>query len=218
MKRAASSVVLVTIAVLIARTLPAAEFTPKLENAAPAAAEPPSQRAMSPTVANKLAVLAPKFTTPAGSKTEAIDLREIDKPRNTIIRLPTPPPETSGAKSAASASQSGDDPPRDGVIRLPSYLVREERLPKLKERDMLTPEGKIALAYQRHPGLRAGNFLRFLGLSNDGIALAMVEEELAIERRKEFYDLAGLLPGKEGKQAKALADEASAKAGFSPTR
>lgn len=62
---------------------PAAPSTPAAPTARP--------RAISPETAAKLSAVAPKFTPakPVESKAaELVDLREIDKPRNGIIRLP----------------------------------------------------------------------------------------------------------------------------------
>ena len=122
----------------------------------------PALRPVSPETAAKLAAAAPKFVPPATTTEEkpAVDLREIDKPKN-------------------------------GIIRLPAYLVQEPKVRAFKEREMLTPKGNLALALKRHPGLRF-NPLFFLG-SNDGIALAMLEEERRLERLAEMADLLSLM-------------------------
>jgi hypothetical protein len=53
---------------------------------------PPRARAISPEVASLLAAGMPKYNPPkpveASSEEELVDLREIDRPRNQIIRLP----------------------------------------------------------------------------------------------------------------------------------
>jgi hypothetical protein len=167
----------------------AAETSPLLKDpGTPSPAPGPAPpHAISPAVAEKLAAATPKYTPPAA-----------------------PPPQ---AEPAADLREA--DKPRNGIIRLPSYLVQEEKLPAFKERDLLTPQGRLKLAYQRHPGLHFGNIRIF---RNDGIALMMLEEEERLERRQEFYDLASLLPRPEAKKAKALADEAFARSDFSGTR
>lgn len=96
----------------------------------------------------------------------------------------------------AEAKPSPADTPRNTIVRLPPYLmstytVRERRVPRFSEREMLTPKGKIELAYKKHPGLRF-NPLFFLA-SNAGIALMMEEEEERLERIAEMNDLVGLL-------------------------
>ena len=68
-------------------------------------------------------------------------------------------------------------------------MVQEQKAPSMKERELLTPEGKLELAYQRNPGLRIGSLPFF---SNNGVALAMLEEERRLERISEATDMAGL--------------------------
>ena len=52
-------------------------------------------------------------------------------------------------------------------------------------RELLTPEGKLDLALKRRPGLKVGNFF---GLNN-GIAMMMLAEDDAYERRLELQEL-----------------------------
>jgi hypothetical protein len=145
--------------------------SPLLNPPASASASTPAHaRPMSPAIAARIAEKMPPFapqSAPA-SFTESVtvnpvtlspDPRETDKPRNTIIRLP-------------------------------SYLVQEDKPPVFKERELLTPRGKLALGLKRYPGLKFGNiwFLR-----NDGWALAMLEEDFALERKAEMTNLVSLI-------------------------
>jgi len=118
-------------------------------------------RAVSEATAAQLSAAVPKFDATLQKKPAepAVDLREVDKPRNTIIRLP-------------------------------NYVVREEKPPVFKERELRTPKGRLEYAYQRHPGLRLGSFGIF---SNDGIAAAMLAEEERLEKKREFEDLVSLM-------------------------
>lgn len=84
-------------------------------------------------------------------------------------------PDLRGA-STAMAPLLIEDP---RVVRLERYVVRELRLPQFKDRELLTPKGKAALARHRYPG--AGS-----------AALAMLEEDFANERRQEAAELTGL--------------------------
>lgn len=144
--------------------------------AAPAPdAAPARPRAISPAVAAQLAVVGPKFiareqTKPAEA---APDLREIDKPRNTIIRLP-------------------------------HYVVREEKPPIFKERELLTPKGRLEFALKKYPGLRFGSFWIF---RNDGLALAMLAEDERLERKREFENLAELMRISESDSAAVVKRE-----------
>jgi hypothetical protein len=83
-----------------------------------------------------------------------------------------------------------EDKPKNGIVRLPNYIINEPKAPAFKERELLTGYGQLQLAYKRHPGLHFGS-LPFL--SNNGWALAMLEEDFTIERKKEMEELAGLI-------------------------
>jgi hypothetical protein len=92
------------------------------------------------------------------------------------------------AKGASAVPpQSEPSAPRNGIIRLPSYVVRDKKLPEFKPRELLTPAGRLDLALKRHPGLKFGPFASL----NKGPALQMLAEEEAIERRAELSDLSG---------------------------
>lgn len=131
--------------------------TPATEAAATTAA-PAKPRAVSPDTAAKLTTVMPKFAAPkpgADQSPESLpDLRETDRPRNRIIRLP-------------------------------KYIVQESKPPVFRERELLTPEGRIELALKRHPGLKFGP-LAFL---NNAIGLEMLAEEEKLERKKELEEL-----------------------------
>src|SRR5687767_15559235 len=93
----------------------AEEMSPLLKapTSAPATPALDRPRAISQTAAAQLAAAAPKYeSTPAKPAEPLPDLRETDKPRNTIIRLP-------------------------------SYLVQEDKAPVLKERELLTPKERV---------------------------------------------------------------------------
>src|SRR5688572_18584602 len=60
---------------------------------APPPTAPKRTRSVSPGVAAALAAAAPKYTPPPPkpepkSEQDLVDMREIDKPKNTIVRLP----------------------------------------------------------------------------------------------------------------------------------
>ena len=157
---------LVLAAALGAGLASAAESSSLQKDPAPAgatsSARPAAARVISRQVAGLLAAAAPKYSPPDPAPAKPVE---------------TESPET--------------DKPRNGIIRLPPYVVRERKLQELKERDLLTAKGRLDLALQRHPGLRLGS----LGpLNNNRWAGAMLEEEFAIERRKEMLDLLSLLP------------------------
>ena len=163
---------LVISAALAAGGASAAESSPPPPEPAPASAispAPAAVRAISPQVAALLAATAPKYSPPAPATAKPAGAE---------------PPEA--------------DKPRNGIIRLSPYIVRERRLPDMKERNLLTAQGRLDLALRRHPDLRLGA----LGpLNNHAWAGAMLEEEFALERRNEMQDLLSLVPAGANKPA-----------------
>ncbi len=96
--------------------------------------------------------------------------------------VPAAPAASTGAAGSA-ASESSD------TVMLDPYHVTEGKLPNMKEREMLTPAGKLAEARRRQPGLNLGA----IPLLNDALALQMLEDDFARERREEEKDLRGLM-------------------------
>ena len=83
-------------------------------------------------------------------------------------------------------------------------------MPEFKERDMLTPKGKLALARRRYPGL---------GPLTDAAALRRLEEDFARERRQEMADLLSLQTiggAKPPPDVKRMFEAAMRPSGFSP--
>ncbi len=128
--------------------------------------KPRVQRAISPEVAAQLAASRPKFTPvappppPTKSEEELPDMREIDKPKNTIVRLP-------------------------------KYVVQEQRPPVFTEREIHTKQGLANLAMRRYLTETDRALNRFtlplFGISNADRALAMYAED---ERLKNMGDVA----------------------------
>lgn len=133
-------------------------------------------RAMSPTTAAHLAEKLPKFTPPPSATPPA------SSPADSSSPLLVDSPKT----ATPSPDLRELDKPRNTIIRLPNYVVQEEKPSAFKERNLLTPKGRLALAYKRYPGLRFGS-LPFL--SNDGVALGMLEDDFDRERAAEMRDL-----------------------------
>jgi hypothetical protein len=91
--------------------------------ATPTPAAPERTRAISPDVAARLAASAPKYTPPPPAPPpkpeEEVDLRDVDKPRN-------------------------------GIIRLPKYIVQERKPAVLDERAVNTEKGLKDIAVRRY--------------------------------------------------------------------
>jgi hypothetical protein len=118
-------------------------------------------RAISSEVAAALAAGMPKYNPPkpVEKSEEDIDMREVDKPRNQIIRLP-------------------------------EYVVREEKPPVFRERDIYTQKGLRELARMRYLSETGQALNRFniplFGMGADAYALMRYEEE---ERLSNISDL-----------------------------
>ena len=117
---------------------------------------------LSPGTAAKLAAASPKYVPPTVVAPGTEEAAEISP----IVREP--------------------DKPRNQIIRLPRYIVGEQKLHVPKEElRVFTPKGRVEYAFNRRPGLRFGP-LAFL---NAPIALEMLEEDLRAQRRAEESDL-----------------------------
>lgn len=134
------------------------------EKAAPPPAPARRTRSISPGVAAALAAASPKYTPPPPKaepkpEEELVDMREIDKPKNRIVRLP-------------------------------EYVVREPKPPVFTERSIHTEKGLTDIAMRRYISDvdRALNrfTLPLFGSSKEARALAMYAEE---ERLRNMADL-----------------------------
>ena len=143
---------------------PSPVFNPKKETAPSASTTPKRARAISPEVSAALAAAAPKYTPPPPKpepkpESEQVDLREVDKPKNQIIRLP-------------------------------KYMVREQKPVVFSERAITTDKGLADIAVRRYISEvdRALNrfHIPFLTGSMEDRALAMYAED---ERLKNMSDL-----------------------------
>lgn len=148
----------------------------------PEASEPPPPRhtrAVSSGVAAALAASMPKYDPPKPvTKEEAdVDLREVDKPRNQIIRLP-------------------------------EYVVREARPPVFRERDIYTTKGLRELARMRYLteiGQALNRFnLPLFGMGADAYALMRYEEDERLKNISELNDAARDASIANPENAKAL--------------
>jgi hypothetical protein len=155
-----SGLVLALAASAFAQTAPEADA-----GRAPAAKAPaPHRRAISSETAAQLSALTPKYAPPppkpaAKPEEEQIDLREVDKPKN-------------------------------GIVRLPKYVVQEPKPLVLTERAVNTQKGLTDIAVRRYISEvdRALNrfTLPLFGTSAEARALEMYAED---ERLKNMTDL-----------------------------
>ncbi len=124
---------------------------------------PKRDRPISDNLASTLAASMPKYNPPPKPRPEDedVDLREVDKPRNNIIRLPR-------------------------------YTVRERKPPVFRERDIYTREGFADLARRRYltPTYRVLNsvYIPFLTASPTDHALAMYAEDERLANMADVED------------------------------
>lgn len=143
----------------------------------PEPARPRRSREVSSDVARSISAGMPKFRpptpTPAVPDEEKPDLRDVDKPRN-------------------------------GIIRLPTYVLRADRSPVLSERDVSTGSGLAALAIKRYlsdldRGLNSFTIPLF-GTSLENRALTAYGERERLQHMADLRDdaaTAGLNDAKE---------------------
>ena len=131
---------------------------------------PKHARVMSDEVAATLASGMPKYNPPKPvapkPEEEQPDLREIDKPKNTIIRLP-------------------------------KYVVKEPKPPVFREIDLRSKSQQADIALRTHAGLKIGN----IGGLNDPVALMMYQEQDRLNNMSDLSD--------EAKTAKRAGDTAA---------
>lgn len=127
------------------------------------APEPPRARALSDNLADALAASMPKYNPPPKPAPkepgEEVDLREVDKPRNQIIRLP-------------------------------EYVVREQKPPVFTEREISTTKGLNAIALQRYfsqTGLALNRFtIPLFGISKEAYAQMLYAEDERLQNMNEL--------------------------------
>jgi hypothetical protein len=119
------------------------------------AASTPSRRAISPELAKKLA--------------ETVE-RSVAESK--LATASAAPPKTNPSDSSEPTV-------------LEPFVVQDDKMSRLRPRDLLTPEARLELAYRLNPGLR--------GLGNKRVAAEMAEEELAKVRREELAELNSVL-------------------------
>ena len=151
------------------------------------------------------AAQAPAPTPAAVQTTDASGVVLAAKPRE--YAAPTPPPDSDGVTRSVSAGVAAAlsdgapryspptpapsptpepadikdvDKPKNGIVRLPSYVVRESRPPIFRDRDLYTQKGIIDLYFKNHPGLVIGNIL--------GLNSAAARDMYLDDQREENMD------------------------------
>ncbi len=99
-----------------------------------------------------------------------------------------PPPPPVEKKPEEEADLRDTDKPKNGIVRLPSFVVQDKRIPIFREADLYNEKGLSKLAMKKYSGLN----VPLIGFLNRPIALEMYREDQRItdidELRKEASD------------------------------
>lgn len=142
-------------------------------------AAPRRARAISPEVAASIAAAMPKYNPP----------KPIEK---------KPEAELPDARET--------DKPKNGIVRLPSVVVREQKNPVLRERDVNTSSGLAAIAERRYitDADRALNRFNIFGVrstsqsdATTGRALQMYAEDERLKNMTQLNDDSGLVSARD---------------------
>lgn len=144
---------------------------------------------------------APPDAAPAEKKPDVIvnsstDERRVSRALATTVTAGLPkftPPKSeeqlaAEAKAAANkAAQDAADQPKNGIVRLPNYVVQGSRPPIFRERDIYTQKGLSQIALKRYFSETALALNRYtiplFGMGKEAYAMMMYEED---ERLKEM--------------------------------
>lgn len=125
-----------------------------------------------------------------------------------ITFQPPPPPAPPAPKSA---EEEEADAPKNGIVRLPQYVVQGERPPVFREKDINTQKGLGEIAVKRFLGEtgKALNAYRLplFGMSKEQYALMLYQEEERLKNMKEATDKVSLLQGSDPVAAEQLKRE-----------
>jgi hypothetical protein len=148
---------------------------PILAPAAPASAVAPS--AEKPALA--LAVPAPDRTADKPQSTDLSAMLSATRPQY------APPPPAAPKPEEEMADARDIDKPKNRIIRLPKYVVRAEKPPIFREKDIYTSDGIARLALLRYGGL---NILPGTSALNAGVATEMYREDERLKNMSSLED------------------------------
>jgi len=155
---------------------------PDVDTPNPDAGLEPVGAPLSANLQGELAEGAPRYQPPAAIPASGVgpDLRDTDKPKNEIPRVP--------------------------VSTMSRYVVKGTREIVFQGRDLYTPEGLVDLSFKAHPGLRVGNFFNL----NAGAAYQAFLDEERMGRMDELEDTArAMAAGGDAAEAQAIQDAAA---------
>jgi len=146
---------------------------------APIPAVTSSQSPATPLSA-EIASVMPAFDSKravADKAAATVDLRETERPRNAIPRVP--------------------------AQMMEKYVVNASKVPVFRPRDLFTREGLIDLSFKAHPGFRVGNFFN---LNADAAYEKFMDEQLAEARRDAVDTIFAMAVGGDETDLGAMRD------------
>jgi hypothetical protein len=103
--------------------------------------------------------------------------------------LPAFAPPKPGSVPAIDDGSDDDDKPKNGIIRLPNYVVSERLPPVFTKKEILTKAARVAEVYKEHPGLDLWGLMPFSSL-NAPIAEQIADEEERLQNISDMRDSA----------------------------
>lgn len=108
-----------------------------------------------------------------------------------IVFSPPPPAPEKKPEQHPDDPQNADNP-RNGIVRLPKYIVEGERPPVFRERDINTAKGLGDIAVKRYlsEASKALNryTLPFIGLTKEQYALMMYQEDERLQNLRDVNE------------------------------
>jgi hypothetical protein len=173
---------LVLIAALVT-TAAAQESTPSSPPPAAAPASPAAPAA--PQAASPAAVSpAPAEVLPAAPPAPRLISSALAASLSAGMPKYAPPPPPSEQKPADDAEAADAIKPKNQVVRLPSIIVRGERNPVFRERDLNGTKNLTNIAMERYPGLK----IPLIGFLNAPVAMQMYQEDQRLSDMAELKD------------------------------
>jgi hypothetical protein len=102
-------------------------------------------------------------------------------------------------EQAKAELEAEEEKPRNGIVRLPTYQVTEDRPPVFTKKQLDTAKGLRADAVKKYisPAQEALNFVRLPswlgGMSNEEIAMDMYHDQLRLDTRRDLLHEASQL-------------------------
>jgi len=189
--RALSALVFST-AVLVIPSLKAQSATGGDTATAPASASPV-------TPAGATSSTSTPTSTPSSPSTPAVSHRSSVPGLGSFTFEPSAAEKKHAEALAKAEQEAEEEKPRNGIVRLPNYEVKEDRPPVFTKQQLDTAKGLRADAVKKYisSAQEALNFARLPswlgGMSNEDIAMDMYHDQLRLDTRRDLLHEASQL-------------------------